>query len=42
MTGVGGQNAGGAAWKQRYDAKFPGQFQIYSPTPTTLPWCWSI
>ena len=22
---------GGAAWKQRYDAKFPGQFQIYSP-----------
>ncbi|TWO70939.1 branched-chain amino acid ABC transporter substrate-binding protein [Caenimonas sedimenti] len=22
---------GGAAWKQRYDQKFPGQFQIYSP-----------
>ncbi len=22
---------GGAAWKKRYDAKFPGQFQIYSP-----------
>jgi len=22
---------GGADWKQRYDAKFPGQFQIYSP-----------
>ncbi len=21
----------GAAWKARYDAKFPGQFQIYSP-----------
>ncbi|MDD2546582.1 MAG: branched-chain amino acid ABC transporter substrate-binding protein [Burkholderiaceae bacterium] len=23
--------AGGAEWKRRYDAKFPGQFQIYSP-----------
>lgn len=22
---------GGADWKKRYDAKFPGQFQIYSP-----------
>ncbi len=22
---------GGANWKKRYDAKFPGQFQIYSP-----------
>ena len=22
---------GGRAWKQRYDAKFPGQFQVYSP-----------
>ncbi len=22
---------GGAEWKKRYDAKFPGQFQIYSP-----------
>jgi branched-chain amino acid transport system substrate-binding protein len=22
---------GGAAWKKRYDAKYPGQFQIYSP-----------
>jgi branched-chain amino acid transport system substrate-binding protein len=22
---------GGAAWKKRYDARFPGQFQIYSP-----------
>lgn len=22
---------GGDAWKKRYDAKFPGQFQIYSP-----------
>lgn len=22
---------GGAAWKKKYDAKFPGQFQIYSP-----------
>lgn len=22
---------GGNEWKQRYDAKFPGQFQIYSP-----------
>ena len=22
---------GGKAWKARYDAKFPGQFQIYSP-----------
>ena len=22
---------GGTAWKARYDAKFPGQFQIYSP-----------
>jgi branched-chain amino acid transport system substrate-binding protein len=22
---------GGAAWKQKYDQKFPGQFQIYSP-----------
>ncbi len=23
--------AGGEAWKKRYDAKYPGQFQIYSP-----------
>ena len=23
--------AGGQEWKKRYDAKFPGQFQIYSP-----------
>jgi branched-chain amino acid transport system substrate-binding protein len=22
---------GGAAWKKRYDAKYPSQFQIYSP-----------
>jgi branched-chain amino acid transport system substrate-binding protein len=22
---------GGAAWKKRYDAKYPGQFQLYSP-----------
>ena len=22
---------GGADWKKRYDAKFPGQFQVYSP-----------
>lgn len=22
---------GGTAWKQRYDAKYPGQYQIYSP-----------
>jgi branched-chain amino acid transport system substrate-binding protein len=22
---------GGAEWKKRYDAKFPGQFQVYSP-----------
>jgi branched-chain amino acid transport system substrate-binding protein len=22
---------GGPAWKKRYDAKYPGQFQIYSP-----------
>jgi branched-chain amino acid transport system substrate-binding protein len=22
---------GGKAWKARYDAKFPGQFQVYSP-----------
>jgi len=22
---------GGEAWKKRYDAKFPGQFQVYSP-----------
>ena len=22
---------GGTAWKKRYDAKFPGQFQVYSP-----------
>ncbi len=22
---------GGTAWKARYDAKFPGQFQVYSP-----------
>ena len=22
---------GGPAWKKRYDARFPGQFQIYSP-----------
>jgi branched-chain amino acid transport system substrate-binding protein len=22
---------GGTAWKQRYDQKYPGQFQIYSP-----------
>jgi branched-chain amino acid transport system substrate-binding protein len=22
---------GGKAWKQRYDAKYPGQFQVYSP-----------
>jgi branched-chain amino acid transport system substrate-binding protein len=21
----------GEAWKKRYDAKFPGQFQVYSP-----------
>ncbi|MFT6591943.1 MAG: branched-chain amino acid transport system substrate-binding protein [Rhodoferax sp.] len=22
---------GGATWKQRYDAKYPGQFQVYAP-----------
>ncbi|HSN79937.1 MAG TPA: branched-chain amino acid ABC transporter substrate-binding protein, partial [Rhodoferax sp.] len=22
---------GGEAWKKKYDARFPGQFQIYSP-----------
>jgi branched-chain amino acid transport system substrate-binding protein len=22
---------GGSAWKKRYDAKYPGQFQVYSP-----------
>jgi branched-chain amino acid transport system substrate-binding protein len=22
---------GGTAWKARYDAKYPGQFQVYSP-----------
>jgi hypothetical protein len=22
---------GGEAWKKRYDAKYAGQFQIYSP-----------
>jgi branched-chain amino acid transport system substrate-binding protein len=22
---------GGKAWKERYDRKFPGQFQVYSP-----------
>jgi branched-chain amino acid transport system substrate-binding protein len=22
---------GGADWKKKYDARFPGQFQIYSP-----------
>ena len=22
---------GGEAWKKRYDAKYPGQYQIYSP-----------
>jgi branched-chain amino acid transport system substrate-binding protein len=22
---------GGAAWKKRYDEKYPGQFQVYSP-----------
>jgi branched-chain amino acid transport system substrate-binding protein len=22
---------GGEAWKKRYDAKYPGQFQVYSP-----------
>ena len=22
---------GGTAWKQRYDAKYPNQFQVYSP-----------
>ena len=22
---------GGTAWKQKYDAKYPGQFQVYSP-----------
>ncbi len=26
-----GKMQGGAEWKKRYDAKFPGQFQIYSP-----------
>jgi len=23
--------AGGTEWKKRYDAKYPGQFQLYSP-----------
>jgi branched-chain amino acid transport system substrate-binding protein len=22
---------GGVEWKKRYDAKYPGQFQVYSP-----------
>jgi len=22
---------GGPAWKKRYDAKYPGQFQVYGP-----------
>src|SRR6478752_817110 len=26
-----GKMPGGTAWKTKYDAKFPGQFQIYSP-----------
>jgi branched-chain amino acid transport system substrate-binding protein len=26
-----GKMPGGTAWKQKYDAKFPGQFQVYSP-----------
>ncbi len=26
-----GKMPGGLAWKARYDAKYPGQFQIYSP-----------
>ena len=26
-----GKMPGGAAWKARYDAKYPGQFQVYSP-----------
>lgn len=28
---------GGLGWKTKYDARFPGQFQVYSPTP---PLCW--
>ena len=26
-----GKMPGGTAWKARYDAKYPGQFQVYSP-----------
>ncbi len=26
-----GKMPGGKAWKERYDAKYPGQFQVYSP-----------
>ena len=26
-----GKMPGGEAWKKRYDAKYPGQFQVYSP-----------
>jgi branched-chain amino acid transport system substrate-binding protein len=26
-----GKMPGGTAWKQKYDGKFPGQFQVYSP-----------
>ena len=26
-----GKMPGGSEWKKRYDAKFPGQFQVYSP-----------
>ena len=36
VTCVMGGNAianmpGGAAWKQKYDQRFPGQYQVYSP-----------
>jgi branched-chain amino acid transport system substrate-binding protein len=35
VCAVGGASltkmSGGAAWRARYDAKFPGQFQVYSP-----------
>lgn len=35
VCAVGGASltkmSGGSAWRARYDAKFPGQFQVYSP-----------
>ena len=31
LSNVKDKMPGGKAWKARYDAKFPGQFQVYSP-----------